>query len=143
MKWDENVFHTKKWSFPLRISSVNMTKSVICFRTTHAMEWRQSKKLFLSAISHRNSAMSQFQLVLSWFEIIASCMANLKVQLESSNCDNKFNQKCWRLFIYEKKFPENVNLFFIFINRSNFLDFWQIVSWLFLKFWQGKVVISK
>ena len=55
------------------------------------MKSRQPKKLFLSAISHRN--VTPLQVILSRFEIIASCMAYLKVHLESSNRDNKFNVK--------------------------------------------------
>ena len=51
---------------------------------------KESKASLLST-SHQATSL-HFIMVLPWYEIIASCMANLKEKFECSSCCSKFNQ---------------------------------------------------
>ena len=51
---------------------------------------KESKASLLST-SHQATSL-HFIMVLPWYEIIASCMANLKEKFECSSCGSKFNQ---------------------------------------------------
>ena len=50
---------------------------------------------------------------LSWSEIIATYMTNLKVKFECSSCDNEFTQKWASLVIYNNKFLK-IQIWFAF-----------------------------
>ena len=57
----------------------------------------------LSTSSHQATSL-HFISALSWFEIIASYIADLKVKFECSSCGNELNQKRASVLIYNNNF---------------------------------------
>ena len=74
------------------------------------MDIKEFKASFLPT-SFYQATLPQFIMALSWFEVIASYMANLKVKFKSSSCGNEFNKRWANLVIYNNNF---LNFFRVF-----------------------------
>ena len=84
-------------------TSINGMTYENAFCVTENFFIKEFKASLVSASFHKATSL-HFIMVSSWFEIIASFMANLIVKFKCSSCGNEFNQKWANLLIYNNNF---------------------------------------